>query len=149
MALSFIRLHDKRIETIDLSFTGHWWAKKADKRKNGGQVIMRNFIMAALLVLSSINALATAIEDDIFEIEAEGSYRMEAGSSVDLAKKVALFTAKTITRKILKIGFMSVKISSGFIFLLPIHRSNSSHHLFNGWHIGKGQAAEHQDGLDL
>ena len=33
-------------------------------------------------------------EDDIFEIEAEGSYPMEDGSSTDLAKKMALFTAK-------------------------------------------------------
>ena len=55
---------------------------------------MRNFIMAALLVLFSINGLASAAEEGVFEIETEGSYRMEAGSSVDLAKKVALFTAK-------------------------------------------------------
>ena len=56
---------------------------------------MRNFIISALLVLFSINAVALAAEDDdIFEIETEGRYRMEAGSSVDLAKKVALFTAK-------------------------------------------------------
>ncbi|MGD8762510.1 MAG: hypothetical protein PVG87_09410 [Desulfobacteraceae bacterium] len=56
---------------------------------------MRNFIMAALLVLFSINGVASAAEgDDIFEIESDGSYRMETGSSVDLAKKVALFTAK-------------------------------------------------------
>ena len=52
---------------------------------------MRNFIMAALLILFSINGVASAAADDIFEIEAEGSYRMEADSSVDLAKKVALF----------------------------------------------------------
>jgi hypothetical protein len=51
--------------------------------------------MAALLVLFSINGVASAAEgDDIFEIESDGSYRMETGSSVDLAKKVALFTAK-------------------------------------------------------
>ncbi len=55
---------------------------------------MRNFIMAALSVLFSINGVASAAEDDIFEIEAEGSYRMEAGASIDLAKKMALFTAK-------------------------------------------------------
>jgi len=55
---------------------------------------MRNFIMSALLVLFSINGIASAAEDDIFEIETGGSYRMEAGSSVELAKKVALFTAK-------------------------------------------------------
>jgi len=55
---------------------------------------MRNLIMPALLVLFSINGVVSAAEDDIFLIEAEGSYRMEAGASVDLAKKVALFTAK-------------------------------------------------------
>ena len=56
---------------------------------------MRNFIMAALLVLFSINNFASAAEeDDIFEIEAEGSYRMETDSSVDFAKKMALFIAK-------------------------------------------------------
>ncbi len=47
---------------------------------------MRNFIMAALAVLFSIYGVASAAEDDIFEIEAEGSYRMEAGASNDLAK---------------------------------------------------------------
>ena len=55
---------------------------------------MRNLIMSALLVLFSINGAASAARDDIFVIETEGSYRMETGSSVDLAKKVALFTAK-------------------------------------------------------
>ena len=55
---------------------------------------MRKLIMPALLVLFSINGVASAAGDDIFVIEAEGSYRLEAGSSVDLAKKVALYTAK-------------------------------------------------------
>jgi len=55
---------------------------------------MRNFILVALLVLFSINNVASAAEDDIFEIEAEGSYRMETGAPIDLAKKMALFTAK-------------------------------------------------------
>jgi hypothetical protein len=56
---------------------------------------MLNLIMAALLVLLSTNGIASAGEaNDIFKIETEGSYRMEAGSSVDLAKKVAFFTAK-------------------------------------------------------
>jgi hypothetical protein len=55
---------------------------------------MRNFILVALLVLSSINGGASAAVNDVFEIEAEGSYRMEVDSSVDLAKKVALFSAK-------------------------------------------------------
>jgi len=53
-----------------------------------GQEIMRNLIMAGLLVLFSISGVASAAEDDVFVIEAEGRYRMEAGSSVDLAKKV-------------------------------------------------------------
>ena len=55
---------------------------------------MRNFIIVALLVLFSTNGVASAAEDDIFEIEAEGSYRMEAGASIDLAKILALFIAK-------------------------------------------------------
>jgi len=60
----------------------------------GGRVIMGNLILTVLLVLFSIKGVASAAEDDVFVIEAEGSYRTEAGSSVDLAKKVALFTAK-------------------------------------------------------
>ena len=55
---------------------------------------MRNFIITALLVLFSINSVSSATEDDIFEIEAEGSYRMQVGSSIDLAEKLALFIAK-------------------------------------------------------
>ena len=55
---------------------------------------MRNIIMAALMILFSINDVATAIKNDIFEIETEGRYQMEVGSSADLAKKVALFSAK-------------------------------------------------------
>jgi hypothetical protein len=55
---------------------------------------MCKFILVALLVLFSNNGVASAAEDDTFEIEAEGSYRMEAGSSIDLAKKMALYTAK-------------------------------------------------------
>ena len=55
---------------------------------------MRNLIMAGLLILFSINGGASAAEDDVFAVETEGSYRMGAGSPVDLAKKVALFTAK-------------------------------------------------------
>lgn len=54
---------------------------------------MRNFILAFLLVMFSTSGLSSAA-DSIFEIESEGSYRMETGASVDLAKKVALFAAK-------------------------------------------------------
>ena len=55
---------------------------------------MRNFIVATLLIMFSNNGFASTAENDIFEIKAEGIYRMEAGSSVDLAKKVAFFKAK-------------------------------------------------------
>ena len=55
---------------------------------------MRNLILVALLVLFSINGVTSAAEDDVFEVEAEGSYRMEAGDPIQLAQKVALFIAK-------------------------------------------------------
>ena len=55
---------------------------------------MRNLIILASLVLFTIGSVAPAKEEDIFEIEAEGSYRLEAGSSIDLAEKLALFIAK-------------------------------------------------------
>jgi hypothetical protein len=55
---------------------------------------MRNFIIVALLVLFSMNGVSLASGDNIFEIETEGSYRIEAGISTDLVKKMALFTAK-------------------------------------------------------
>lgn len=62
---------------------------------------MRYILMAVLFVFFFINSGASAAEDDIFEIEADGCYRMEAGSSVALAKKVALFTA---TRKAVELA---------------------------------------------
>ena len=55
---------------------------------------MRNIILAALLVLFSINGVVSAAEDEIIEIETEGDYRVIAGVSIDLAKRMALFTAK-------------------------------------------------------
>ena len=55
---------------------------------------MRNLVMVVFLVLFSINGVTSAAKDEIFEIEAEGSYRMEAGALIDLAKKMALFIAK-------------------------------------------------------
>ena len=55
---------------------------------------MRNLLMMVMLVFFSINAVASALEDDIIELEAEGSYRFEAGYPVGLAKEVAFFTAK-------------------------------------------------------
>ena len=66
-----------------------------DRRKNRTQATVRNIIMAVLLILFSIAGTAPAMAaDDVFELETEGSYQMVAGSSVDLAKKVALFSAK-------------------------------------------------------
>jgi len=50
--------------------------------------------LCVLLLFFSISGIDSAAADDIFEIEAEGSYLMEAGSSINLAKKVALYTAK-------------------------------------------------------
>jgi hypothetical protein len=55
---------------------------------------MLKIILCVLLLLFSINGAVSAAGDDIFEIEVEGSYRMEAGASIDLAKKLALFAAK-------------------------------------------------------
>jgi hypothetical protein len=56
---------------------------------------MRHFIVATVLILFSLNGLASAAEEnDIFEIETEGGYRMASGGSVELAKEVALFSAK-------------------------------------------------------
>lgn len=55
---------------------------------------MRNFIIVSLLLILVSYGNASAAEIDIFEIETEGSYRMASGASVEMAKKVALFTAK-------------------------------------------------------
>jgi len=55
---------------------------------------MRNFIMVILLVLFPINGVASATEDDVFVIETEGHYRMDAGAPVRLVKEMALFVAK-------------------------------------------------------
>jgi len=55
---------------------------------------MIKIILSVLLLFFSINGIALATEDNVFEIEAEGRYQMVSGISVDLAKKMALFTAK-------------------------------------------------------
>ncbi len=55
---------------------------------------MRPLILGALLVLFSISSVVSAAQEDIFEIEAEGSYRINDVASIDLAKKMALFSAK-------------------------------------------------------
>jgi hypothetical protein len=65
-----------------------WQMKSADRN------IMGYIFLTAVLVLFSITGIVSASEDDIFEIVTEGSYRIEDGTSIDLAKKMALFTAK-------------------------------------------------------
>ena len=62
--------------------------------KRKGWEVMLKIILGALLLFFAISGVASAAEGDIFEIKTGGNYRMEAGSSVELAKKVALFTAK-------------------------------------------------------
>lgn len=57
-------------------------------------MVMRNYIIAVFLILSSINSVASVVEDDIFEIEIESSYPMAIGSSNYFAKEMALFIAK-------------------------------------------------------
>jgi len=54
---------------------------------------MLKYILVTIL-LFSINGIASAMEDNTFEVEAEGSYPIVEGDSIDLAKKVAIFTAK-------------------------------------------------------
>ena len=55
---------------------------------------MHSFITITLMFFISISGAALAAGDDIIEIESEGSYTMEANSSVDIAKAVAFFTAQ-------------------------------------------------------
>ena len=55
---------------------------------------MRSLMMSALLSFVLVVTVASASENDVFEIETEGRYRMKAGSSNDLAKAMALYTAK-------------------------------------------------------
>jgi len=57
---------------------------------------MHNFIMAACLVLFSINGVVTAAEDDNFEIEAEGRYQMEADSSTHYILYEPVFMKKAL-----------------------------------------------------
>ncbi len=57
-------------------------------------IVMRDFIIIVFLILFSIYSVASAAEDDIFEIETAGSYPIAIGSSNDSAKEMALFIAK-------------------------------------------------------
>ena len=55
---------------------------------------MNRFIVAALLVSLSIAGVTPAAQEDIIEIETEGSYQMAPDDSMELAKKMAFFIAK-------------------------------------------------------
>ncbi|MBW2431444.1 MAG: hypothetical protein JRF56_21000 [Deltaproteobacteria bacterium] len=55
---------------------------------------MLKIILCAILPFFSFNGIALATEDNVFEIEAEGKYQMVSGVSIELAKKMALFSAK-------------------------------------------------------
>lgn len=62
--------------------------------KRGLTSNMFKYILFALFLFFTINGIAPAAENDIFEVEAEGSYPVMASGSIDLAKKMALFTAR-------------------------------------------------------
>jgi hypothetical protein len=57
-------------------------------------VIMRHFIPIALLLFFSISDFASAAEDNVIEVEAEGSCQIADSYPIELAKSLALFTAK-------------------------------------------------------
>lgn len=62
--------------------------------KSRDLIILPNFILIALLMFFSINGLASGTEHDVFEVETEGSYQMAASAPIEVAKSIALFTAK-------------------------------------------------------
>jgi hypothetical protein len=55
---------------------------------------MLKYSLFAMFLFFAISAIAPAVENDIFEVEAEGSYPIATGGSIDLAKKMSLFKAK-------------------------------------------------------
>jgi hypothetical protein len=55
---------------------------------------MGKILFTVLYVLFLMNNIASAVENDVIEIESEGGYRIAAGASIDLPKKMALFIAK-------------------------------------------------------
>ncbi|MGB5747060.1 MAG: hypothetical protein WBM69_08780 [Desulfobacterales bacterium] len=55
---------------------------------------MLKIILSALVLVFSINGHASAAPDDAFEIESAGRYQMADGVSIELAKKIALFSAR-------------------------------------------------------
>jgi hypothetical protein len=55
---------------------------------------MPKFIIALVFVFFTVTCIAGAADDDIFEIETEGSCLVAPGASVDLAKTIAFFNAR-------------------------------------------------------
>ena len=55
---------------------------------------MRYFTIAGLLVLFATIGIASAMENDVFVIETDGNFRIEADAPTLKAKKMALFIAK-------------------------------------------------------
>ncbi len=60
----------------------------------GKRVAMQKVLATLLLLLLALRGTAFATEGYSLEIETESSYQVEAGSSNDMAKKLALFNAK-------------------------------------------------------
>ena len=57
-------------------------------------IAMRNLIMVGIVAVYMFSGVTFATENDIFEVETAGGYQMVPGTSVELAKKVALFNAQ-------------------------------------------------------
>lgn len=55
---------------------------------------MLKYSLLAVFLFFSISGIAQAVENDVFELEAEGGYPIATGGSIDLVKKMSLFTAK-------------------------------------------------------
>jgi len=55
---------------------------------------MQKIILSALLLFFSIISIALSEEDDVFIVEAEGRHQIAGSASIELAKNMALFTAK-------------------------------------------------------
>ena len=56
--------------------------------------IICNFILITWLLIFSISGLAPAAEDNVIEVEAEGSYQIADGYPIELAKSMAFYSAK-------------------------------------------------------
>lgn len=57
-------------------------------------IAMCNLIMVAIFAVYMFSGVTFATESDTFEVETAGGYQMTPGTSVELAKKVALFNAQ-------------------------------------------------------